>query len=201
MDQAKLISLKIHMILGLVIATCVVLGVYVMGLFGIHMVWPAFFIMISFFLMGADVKNLPTIMIGAISGLVFAFLLCTALTPLQNAIGDPAATLLLVWIAVFLIAALGEVLPHVCNNYAFAYFTIALAVIPLLIEQAIGAAMMEGVTDPAALADLSAKVLVGNSVEWGLVALLGGGGVLALIIACITLLRKAGVLPPAEAGH
>lgn len=189
------------MILGLVIATCVVLGVYVMGLFGIHMVWPAFFIMISFFLMGADVKNLPTIMIGAISGLVFAFLLCTALTPLQNAIGDPAATLLLVWIAVFLIAALGEVLPHVCNNYAFAYFTIALAVIPLLIEQAIGAAMMEGVTDPAALADLSAKVLVGNSVEWGLVALLGGGGVLALIIACITLLRKAGVLPPAEAGH
>ena len=63
MDQAKLISLKIHMILGLVIATCVVLGVYVMGLFGIHMVWPAFFIMISFFLMGADVKNLPTIMI------------------------------------------------------------------------------------------------------------------------------------------
>jgi len=201
LDQAKLISLKVHIILGLVIATAVVLGVYVMGLLGIHAVWPAFFIMISFFLMGADVKNLPTIMIGAVAGLVFAFLLVTALTPLQQSIGDPAATLLLVWIAVFIIAALGEVLPHICNNYAFAYFTIALALIPYIVNEEIAAAVKGGVTDPAALADVAAKAVVSNSVTWGLTAILGGGAVLAVIIACITLLRKAGVLPPAEAGH
>ena len=201
MDQAKWISLKIHIILGLVIATCVVLGVYIMGLFGIHMVWPAFFIMISFFLMGADVKNLPTIMIGAVSGLVFAFLLATFLTPLQQSIGDPAATLLLVWIAVFVIAALGEVLPYICNNYAFAYFTIALIEIPVVAEKAVGAALQSGVTDPAALAQAASKAVVSSSITWGLTAVLGGGAVLAVIITCITLLRKAGVLPPAEAGH
>lgn len=201
MDQAKLISLKIHMILGLIIATCVVLGVYVMGLFGIHAVWPAFFVMISFFLMGADVKNIPTIMVGAVSGLIFAFLLATALTPLQASIGDPAATLLLVWIAVFVIAALGEVLPMVCNNYAFAYFTIALIEIPVVAEKAIGAAMQSGVTDPAAIAAAASSAVISSSVTWALTAVLGGGAVLAVIITCITLGRKAGILPPAEAGH
>lgn len=201
MDQAKLISLKIHMILGLIIATCVVLGVYVMGLFGIHAVWPAFFIMISFFLMGADVKNIPTIMVGAISGLIFAFLLATALTPLSASIGEPWATLLLVWIAVFVIAALGEVLPMVCNNYAFAYFTIALIEIPVLAEKAIGAAIQSGVTDPAAIAGAASSAVISGSLTWGLTAILGGGAVLACIILCITLGRKAGILPPADAGH
>ncbi|MGE5543822.1 MAG: hypothetical protein ACM3UW_02520 [Bacillota bacterium] len=201
MDQAKWISLKIHMILGLIIATCVVLGVYVMGLFGIHAVWPAFCVMIFFFLMGADVKNIPTIMVGAVSGLIFAFLLVTALTPLQQSIGDPAATLLLVWIAVFVIAALGEVLPMICNNYAFAYFTIALIEIPVVAEKAVGAAMKSGVTDPAAIAAAASKAIISSSVQWGLTAVIGGGAVLAVIIACITLGRKAGILPPAEAGH
>ena len=57
---------------------------------------------------------------------------------------------------------------------------------------------MEGVTDPAALADVASKVVVGNTVEWGLVALLGGGGVLALIIACITLLAQGGRAAPSR---
>jgi hypothetical protein len=201
LDQAKLISLKAHIILGLIIASCVVLGVYIMGLFGIHAVWPAFFIMISFFLMGADIKNLPTIFVGAISGLIFALLLATALTPLQQSIGDPAATLLLVWIAVFVIAALGEVLPMVCNNFAFAYFTVALIEIPVVAEKAIGAAVQSGMTDPAAIAAAASSAVVSSSVTWGLTALLGGGCVLAVIITLITLCRKAGILPPAEAGH
>jgi len=189
------------MVLGLIIATCVVLGVYVMGLFGVHQVWPAFFIMISFFLMGADVKNLPTIMIGAICGLIFAVILAAALTPLGAAIGELPATLLLVWIFVFVIAALGEVLPHVCNNFAFAYFTIALILIPEIAAGAVGEAIKSGMTDPGAIGSAALSAIISNSVTWGLTAILGGGAVLALIITFITLARKAGILPPAEAGH
>lgn len=67
LDPIKKNSVKAYFFLGLIIATVVSLGVLIIGALGIHDVWPAFFIMISFFITGADIKNLPNIFIGCIT--------------------------------------------------------------------------------------------------------------------------------------
>ncbi len=201
MDQAAKIAFKAHLILGLIIATVVCIGVFVLGALGIHATWPAFFVMISFFITGADIKNLPSIFIGAIFGLVVAILLVTALTPLGAAIGELPATLLLVWIVIFIIAGFGTVVPQACNNFAFTYFTIALIEIPVIAEKAVGEALKSGMTDPAAIAAAASSAVMSNTLTWGLTAILGGGCILGAIILLITLARKAGILPPAEAAH
>ncbi len=183
MDPMKKISIKAHFFLGLIIATIVCLGVVVIGALGIHATWPAFFIMISFFITGADVKNLPSIFIGCITGLVLAFLLLIAATPTMAALGATVGLLVLVWIVVFTIVFGKEFVPQAFNDFAFIYFTIALIF-------------------AAEAATMTPAAIVSQYVTWALTAILGGGGILAGIIVCITLARKAGLLPPAAAsGH
>ena len=182
MDPIKKISIKAHFFLGLIVATIVCIGVYVLGLFGIHATWPAFFMMISFFITGADVANLPKIAIGCVTGLLLAFLLLLAAVPSMTALGATFGLLILVWIVVFSIVFGGEFVPYAFNDFAFIYFTIAL----IFAGQA---------------ATMTPAQIVSQYVTWGLTALLGGGGILACIIAGITLARKAGLIPPAEAGH
>ena len=187
MDPAiiRKISIKPHFWLGLIIATCVCLGVFILWSLGIHAVWPAFFAMISFFITGADVKNIPSILISAVVGLAVALLFMVIVTPVSIALGSATlGQLLLIWIVVFCIAFLGD--PHlvpICfNNYAFIYFTAALMLVPEITE----AAMAGGL-----------YALFGT---WMATAVLGGGGVLALILFLITMARKAGLIPPADAG-
>lgn len=182
MDPIKKISVKAHFFLGLIIATIVCLGVFIIGALGIHATWPAFFIMISFFISGADVKNLPNIFIGCITGLILAFLLLIAATPTMTVLGATLGLLVLVWIIVFTIVFGKEFVPQAFNDYAFVYFTIALIF-------------------AAEAATMTPAAIVSEYVTWGLTAILGGGGILAGIICCITLARKASLLPPADAGH
>lgn len=181
MDPIKKISVKAHFFLGLIIATIVCLGVFILGLVGIHATWPAFFMMISFFITGADVKNLPSIAIGAVTGLILAFLLLMMAVPTMTALGPTAGLLLLIWIIIFLIVFGGEFVPQAFNNFAFIYFTIAL----IFAGEA---------------ATMTPAALVNQYVVWGLTALLGGGGILACIILGIAAARKAGLIPPADAG-
>ncbi len=183
MDPIKKISMKAHLTLGIIIATVVCLGVVVIGALGVHATWPAFFIMISFFITGANVKNLPSIFIGCITGLILAFLLLIAATPTMAAIGPTLGLLVLVWLVVFLIVFGQEFLPQAFNNFAFIYFTIAL----IFAGEA---------------ATMTPAAIVSEYLVWALTAILGGGGILACIIGGITLARKASLLPPADAsGH
>jgi len=184
LDPIKKISIKAHFILGLIIATMVCLGVFIIGALGIHATWPAFFVMISFFISGADVKNLPNILIGSLTGLILAFLLLIAATPTIAAIGPTLGILLLVWIVVFSIVFGKEFVPKAFNDFAFIYFTIALI-------------------SAAEAATMTPAAIISEYVTWGLTAIIGGGGILAGIIFCITLARKYGLLPPAgaEEGH
>jgi len=126
LDPIKKISMKAHFFLGIIIATVVCLGVVVIGALGVHATWPAFFVMISFFITGANIKNLPNIFIGCITGLILAFLLLMAATPTMAAIGPTLGLLVLVWTVVFLIVFGKEFLPQAFNDFAFVYFTIAL---------------------------------------------------------------------------
>ncbi len=183
MDPIKKISIKAHFFLGLIVATMVCLGVIVIGALGVEATWPAFFIMISFFITGADVNNLPKIVIGAITGLLLSFLLLIAAAPAMAALGATLGLLILVWLVVFLIVFGGEFLPQAFNDFAFIYFTIALIF-------------------AAEAATMTPAAIVSEYVTWALTAVLGGGGILAGIIGCITLARKVGLLPPAAAsGH
>jgi hypothetical protein len=182
MDPIKKISIKAHLFLGLIIATIVCLGVVIIGALGVHATWPAFFVMISFFITGADIKNLPGIFIGSITGLILAFLLLMAATPTMAVIGPTLGIVVLVWLIVFLIVFGQEFLPQAFNNFAFIYFTIAL----IFAGEA---------------ATMAPAAIVSEYVTWALTAILGGGGILASIIGCITLARKAGLLPPAGASE
>ncbi len=182
MDPIKKISIKAHFWLGLIIATVVCIGVFILGALGIHATWPAFFMMISFFITGADVKNLPSIAIGAVTGLVLAFLLLLAAIPVTTALGATFGLLVLVWLIIFLIVFGGEFVPQAFNNFAFIYFTIAL----IYADQA---------------ATMTPAEIVNQYVTWGLTALLGGGAILGTIILCIAGARKAGLVPPADAGQ
>jgi len=182
LDQAKAAEFKAHVILGIIVAFVVCLGVFVLGALKVHHTWPAFFIMIFFFLGGANVQNLPKIMIGAITGLLFGFLLLMAAVPAMTALGPTLGLLACVFVVIFLFVAMGVFIPHMFNDYAFAYFTIAL----IFAGEA---------------ATMAPAAIVKEYVTWGLTALLGGGGILACIIICVSLARKVGLLPPAEAGH
>lgn len=183
MDPIRKITIKAHLFLGLIIATVVCLGVFVLGELGIHATWPAFFVMISFFITGADVKNLPRIFIGAVTGLILAYLLLMFAVPSITAFGPTLGLLLLVWIIIFAIIFGGVFVPHALNDFAFIYFTIAL----IFAGEA---------------AKMTPAALISEHVTWGLTAILGGGGILACIIGSIALARKAGVIPPADAaGH
>ncbi|HZK87066.1 MAG TPA: hypothetical protein VFC40_03800, partial [Syntrophomonas sp.] len=126
MDPMKKISVKAHFFLGLIIATIVCIGVFIIGALGIEHTWPAFLIMISFFMTGANVKNLPNIFIGSITGLILAFVLLIAAAPTMEALGATFGLLVLVWIVVFLIVFCKEFVPMAFNDFAFIYFTIAL---------------------------------------------------------------------------
>lgn len=183
MDPIKKISIKAHFVLGIIIATIVCLGVVVIGALGVEATWPAFFIMISFFITGANVKNLPNIFIGAITGLLLSFVLLIAATPAMAALGSTLGLLVLVWLVVFLIVFGKEFLPQAFNDFAFIYFTIALIF-------------------AASAATMTPAAIISEYITWALTAVLGGGGILTGIICCITLARKAGLIPPAAAsGH
>ena len=177
MNPTKKNSVKEQFFQGLIIATIVCIGVFIIGALGIEATWPAFFIMISFFITGADVKNLPNIFGGCITGLILAFLLLLAAMPTMTALGETLGVLVLVWIIVFSMVFGQEFVPQAFNDFAFIYFTLAL----------IFAAKALTMTHAA---------IASEYLTWGLTAILGGGGILAGIIICITLARKAGLLPP-----
>jgi hypothetical protein len=99
----------------------------VLGAFKVEMTWPAFFISIFFFLAGMDVKQLVNIMAGAIFGLILATLLMMAAGALIPSMGMTWGILVPLFVILFVLVAFGELLPWICNNYAFSYFTIALA--------------------------------------------------------------------------
>lgn len=181
MDPIKKISVKAHLTLGIIIATMVCIGVIVIGALGVNATWPAFFIMISFFITGADVKNLPSIFIGSITGLIISFLLLVVSTPVMAACGATLGLLILVWLAVFIIVFGGEFLPQAFNNFAFIYFTITLIF-------------------AAEAAKMTPAAIVSEYVTWALTAVLGGAFILGCIILCIKYARKVGLVPPADDG-
>jgi hypothetical protein len=122
MSNAKLdpqrLTFGVYLIILIVIAELVFHRLNVPG-------WPAFMVMIFFFMEHMDPKKIPHILIGGLCGIaciVGAKFFITALAP---SLGLEAATILFVVVVVYSIVAFGEMVPKVFNNYAFMYLTVS----------------------------------------------------------------------------
>ncbi len=92
--------------------------------------WPAFMVMIFFFVIHEDVKQSPHILIGGVAG-IFCVVLCGMfIDALKSLIGHEAAHLLFIGLFVYSIVVLQNVIPYVFNSYAFMFFLVAALAMP-----------------------------------------------------------------------
>ena len=88
--------------------------------------WTIFFANIFFFMLGADIKKWKEILFGGLFGLATAWIAVTGVHALAPMLGELPAALISCGSVVVFILMLGPVLPVICNDIAFAYFTIAM---------------------------------------------------------------------------
>lgn len=86
--------------------------------------WPMFFVTIFFFIMGGDIKKIPSIFLSGLVGIGSAFILIKLLGLLGPVIGETPATALLLGAVLALIIIGGNFAPGLFNNVAFAYLTV-----------------------------------------------------------------------------
>jgi hypothetical protein len=92
----------------------------------IHSSW-VFGIMVPiFFIMGGEInQKIKTVVGGALTGLIFSYLLCIAVNVLSGIIGPAWGWVLPVSLVVAALMLLRPFFPYVCNNVAFLYMVIA----------------------------------------------------------------------------
>jgi hypothetical protein len=97
-----------------------------LGMHHFHLAtWPAFMVMIFFFENHMDPKRSPHILLGGLFGILNLVLLGLFLKAAAPILGILPAKLVYVCLFVYLIVALGEILPWAFNNYAFMYFLVS----------------------------------------------------------------------------
>ena len=87
--------------------------------------WPAFMVMIFFFVAHKDAKLAPNILIGGLAGIVCVVLLKEFHALIDPSIGSEAAKLTFVGLFVYAIVMLQNAVPYVFNSYAFMFFLVA----------------------------------------------------------------------------
>ena len=86
--------------------------------------WPAFMIMIFFFVEHMNVKKIPEILVGAVVGIASILLAGPLVAFLGPLVGTEIARLIFIALVVYAIVALGEAIPVIFNNYAFMFLTV-----------------------------------------------------------------------------
>jgi hypothetical protein len=142
--------------------------------------WPAYMIMILFFIEHMDVKKVLPILAGGLFGIVCIILFKLFLDALAPVIGKEISIIFFICIFVYAIVAFGEMIPMVLNNYAFMFFTVSAGVATVL------ATMKEPKAFPL--------------VEVMGVELIGGGLFIAGIIGIMKLLMALAKKKAAKAG-
>lgn len=87
--------------------------------------WPMFFVTICFFMLNADVKQIPSIFLGGTVGILGGWCLLNGLLVLAPIIGEKMALAFLLFVILGIIIMGGTFCPMLFNNAAFAYLTIA----------------------------------------------------------------------------
>jgi hypothetical protein len=126
-SEKKTIRFKpITIIAAAIVAVWICVTIVFLGAFNVHQIWPAALVLLFMFEAGGDPKGLKNIFAGGIVGLLLAAALPPLVGFIAPSLGLQPAILLMVGLFVFLIIALGDISHMLFNNYAFAYFTIAL---------------------------------------------------------------------------
>jgi hypothetical protein len=115
---------KDRLIFGVFLIVLVALGEIVLTHLKLA-AWPAFMVMIFFFETHMDIKKAPNILVGGLFGIANLIIVMIFLEAAGPALGMELAKLLYVIVFVYLIVALGEIIPVLFNNYTFMYFLVA----------------------------------------------------------------------------
>ncbi len=115
---------KDRLIFGVFLIIVVALVEIISGKLGFP-AWPAFMVMIFFFEAHMDIKKAPHILVGGLFGIINIILIKMYLDATAASMGLELAMLVYVIVFVYLIVALGEIIPVIFNNYAFMFFLVA----------------------------------------------------------------------------
>jgi len=115
---------KDRLIFGVFLIIVVALVEIISGKLGFP-AWPAFMVMIFFFEAHMDIKKAPHILVGGLFGIANIILIKMFLGATAASMGLELAMLVYVIVFVYLIVALGEIIPVIFNNYAFMFFLVA----------------------------------------------------------------------------
>ena len=113
---------KSRLIFGLFLIIVIAIGEIVFHLLHVPS-WPAYLIMIFFFMANMDKKQALNMLVGGAFGILMIIIARFAIVALMGAGLDQfVSTLIFIIIFVYCIVALGEVIPFLFNNYAFMAF-------------------------------------------------------------------------------
>ena len=87
--------------------------------------WPAFMVMIFFFVVHEDARLTPNILIGGLTGIICVILIKKFIVGLEPFIGAEAAKLLFIGLFVYSIVLLKDAIPYVFNSFAFMFFLVS----------------------------------------------------------------------------
>ncbi|HON59845.1 MAG TPA: hypothetical protein PLT45_09970 [Smithella sp.] len=87
--------------------------------------WPAFMVMIFFFVAHEDPRQAAPIVVGGLMGIFCIVLLEGFVEILQPLLGQPAAKFFFIGLFVYSIVLLKDALPYLFNSYAFMFFLVA----------------------------------------------------------------------------
>lgn len=87
--------------------------------------WPAFMVMVFFFVVHEDVRLAPNILAGGLAGIICLVLAQMFGDAFGHLIGAEAAKLTFVAVFVYSIVLLKDAIPYVFNSYAFMFFLIS----------------------------------------------------------------------------
>ncbi|MGD0278216.1 MAG: hypothetical protein ABSC11_02795 [Smithella sp.] len=115
---------KDRLIFGLLLIVLIAIGEIVLNKFKLA-TWPAFMVMIFFFEAHMDTKKAASILVGGLFGIANLIIIKMFLTAAAPSLGLELAKLIYILGFVYLIVALGEIVPILFNNYCFMYFLVA----------------------------------------------------------------------------
>lgn len=87
--------------------------------------WPAFMVMVFFFVAHEDVKLAPNILIGGLAGIICVILIHAFIGAFGASLGAEAAKLTFIALFVYSIVLLKDAIPYVFNSYAFMFFLVS----------------------------------------------------------------------------
>lgn len=134
--------------------------------------WPAFMVMICFFIVHEDSKHAPHILIGGLAGIVCMVLCEMFIEALQPLMSHEAAKFLFIGLFVYAIVMMKDALPYVFNSFAFMFFLVAALAKPsatvspyvwMVIELVAGAVFIAGILGMNRIVD---AVLKNHKVEF-----------------------------------